>query len=119
MDTPVVVEFPLRGEWTAPNTPGKKVPESRHGHARAAVCLRLCPHGWKSTGDAVLSLLSAAFLHPWRAAAGLLWLGTAHPLPCGWDGSPGAGRLARENPVHLVRDLAIALKNSLTLTPIK
>jgi hypothetical protein len=29
MDTPVVVEFPLRGEWTAPNTPGKKVPS--HG----------------------------------------------------------------------------------------
>lgn len=25
----VIVEFPLRGEWMAPNTPGKKVPS--HG----------------------------------------------------------------------------------------
>ncbi len=26
---PIIVEFPLRGEWLAPNTPGKKVPS--HG----------------------------------------------------------------------------------------
>ncbi len=29
MVTPVVVDFPLRGEWVAPNTPGKRVPS--HG----------------------------------------------------------------------------------------
>jgi hypothetical protein len=27
--TPIVVEFPLRGEWMAPNTPGKQIPS--HG----------------------------------------------------------------------------------------
>jgi len=26
---PIIVEFPLRGEWLAPNTPGKKIPS--HG----------------------------------------------------------------------------------------
>jgi hypothetical protein len=29
MPTPVIVDFPLRGAWIAPNTPGKKVPS--HG----------------------------------------------------------------------------------------
>lgn len=29
MLTPVIVDFPLRGEWVAPNTPGKKIPS--HG----------------------------------------------------------------------------------------
>ena len=31
---PVVVEFPLRGEWMAPNTPGKQIPS--HGTDRLA-----------------------------------------------------------------------------------
>ena len=29
MTTPVLVDFPLRGEWITPNTPGKRVPS--HG----------------------------------------------------------------------------------------
>lgn len=29
MEKPIVIEFPLRGEWLAPNTPGSKVPS--HG----------------------------------------------------------------------------------------
>ncbi len=29
MDTPVIVDFPLRGEWIAPNTPGTRIPS--HG----------------------------------------------------------------------------------------
>lgn len=29
VEQPVIVEFPLRGEWMAPNTPGKKIPS--HG----------------------------------------------------------------------------------------
>lgn len=28
-DNPVIVDFPLQGEWLAPNTPGKKIPS--HG----------------------------------------------------------------------------------------
>ena len=28
-ETPVIIGFPLRGEWMAPNTPGKKIPS--HG----------------------------------------------------------------------------------------
>ncbi len=26
MHEPILVEFPLRGEWLAPNTPGTKIP---------------------------------------------------------------------------------------------
>jgi hypothetical protein len=29
MTDPIIVEFPLQGEWIAPNTPGKKIPS--HG----------------------------------------------------------------------------------------
>lgn len=29
LNNPVIVDFPLRGEWSAPNTPGKKIPS--HG----------------------------------------------------------------------------------------
>ena len=33
-EKPVIVEFPLRGEWMAPNTPGTKVPS--HGTEQLA-----------------------------------------------------------------------------------
>lgn len=29
LDNPVIVDFPLRGEWVAPNTPARRVPS--HG----------------------------------------------------------------------------------------
>ena len=29
MNNPIIVEFPLRGEWNSPNTPGSKIPS--HG----------------------------------------------------------------------------------------
>lgn len=35
MNKPIVVEFPLRGEWLSPNTPGAKIPS--HGTNQAAV----------------------------------------------------------------------------------
>lgn len=35
MNNPVVVDFPLRGEWIAPNTPGTKIPS--HGTDRLGV----------------------------------------------------------------------------------
>jgi len=32
INTPIIIEFPLRGEWLSPNTPGKKIPS--HGTDR-------------------------------------------------------------------------------------
>ena len=34
MDNPIIVEFPLRGEWKAANSPGDKVPS--HGTNKLA-----------------------------------------------------------------------------------
>lgn len=114
MDTPVVVEFPLRGEWTAPNTPGKKVPS--HGTDML---------GQRYAYDFVRTDGSPRGMRFYRASP-LRYFILGVPLQdCyGWGQpihSPADGTVIQaqdgwpeRNPVHLVRDLAIAIKNGLT-----
>ena len=117
MDTPVVVEFPLRGEWIAPNTPGKKVPS--HGTDML---------GQRYAYDFVRTDGSPRGMRFYRSSP-LRYFILGVPLQdCfGWGQpihSPADGRVVKaedgwpeRNPVHLVRDLAIAIKNGLTTDP--
>ncbi|NLF50317.1 MAG: M23 family metallopeptidase [Leptolinea sp.] len=115
MASPIIVDFPLKGEWITPNTPGTKVPSHgtdmlgqryaydfvglepgsqntrfyRHTTLRyllLGVCLKDC-YGWG---------------RPVYAASE----GTVIRATDGWP---------ERNPVHLVRDLFNMLKNSFTI----
>jgi len=114
MGTPVVVDFPLRGEWIAPNTPGEKVPS--HGTDMLGQRYAYDFVGVDSQSKSLL------FYRP----GPLRYLVLGAPLQdCyGWGRrifSASAGTVVQakdgwpeRNPVHLGRDLAILLKNAWT-----
>lgn len=113
MSTPAVVEFPLRGEWVAPNTPGKRVPS----------------HGTDMLGQRY----AYDFIRTDPAAGGMrfhnhstlryLILGVRLQDCFGWGQpihSPVSGAVVHaedgwpeRDPVHLARDMAVVHKNGL------
>lgn len=50
IDTPIIVEFPLRGEWLAPNTPGKKIPSHGTDQLGARYAYDFLQVNWKRKG---------------------------------------------------------------------
>lgn len=112
MYTPVVVDFPLRGEWISPNTPGTKVPS----HGSDLLGER---YAYDFVGIDPKSR-SKRFYRP--GLLHYLILGVRLQDCFGWGQpifSSTAGMVVRaedgwpeRNPVHLARDLSILLKNA-------
>jgi murein DD-endopeptidase MepM/ murein hydrolase activator NlpD len=112
--TPVVVDFPLRGEWIAPNTPGTKVPS----------------HGTDALGERYAydfvgidpSSRSRRFYRPsplrylLRGVRLQDCFGWGQPIFSATDGIVVRAEdgWPERNPVHLLRDAAILLKNART-----
>jgi murein DD-endopeptidase MepM/ murein hydrolase activator NlpD len=88
----VVVEFPLRGDWIAPNTPGHRVPS--HG----------TDFGGQTYAYDFLQV-DSRFPAKWRA-----W---AQPIYAPFPGEviEAEDGIRERNPAHMGRDLFIALKN--------
>jgi hypothetical protein len=114
MLTPVSVDFPLRGEWIAPNTPGKKVPS--HGTDML---------GQRYAYDFVRTELGTKGIRFYRTSPlHHLVLGVRLQDCFGWGQSifsPVNGTVVQaedgwpeRDPVHLARDLALVLKHGLT-----
>lgn len=113
MDT-VTVDFPLRGEWWTPNTPGSRVPShgtdllgQRYAYdfvrtAQASRAVRLSRHS-------VLRYLTTGI--PLRDCFGWgapILAATSGVVVAAHDGWP------ERDPVHPLRDIAVALRNGLT-----
>lgn len=109
---PVVVEFPLRGEWVAPNTPGTRIPS--HGTdvlgqkyafdfvgvepgARELRYYRVSPLRY---------LLLGAQLHEYYGWGRPIYAATEGVVVQAEDGMP------ERNPVHLLRDMAMVYSNT-------
>ena len=114
MLTPVVVEFPLRGEWVAPQTPGKRVPShgtDMLGQRYAYDFVRLGPG---STGmrfyrpSPLQYLVFGVRLQDCFGWGQPIFSATAGIVVQAEDGWP------ERDPVHPARDLAIMLKNART-----
>lgn len=110
--TPVVVEFPLRGEWFAPNTPGTKIPS----HGTNLLGER---YAYDFVGLAPGSR-SMRFYRP--GPLQYILFGVRLQDCFGWGQpifSAAAGTVVRaedgwpeRDPVHPARDFSIALKNA-------
>ncbi len=117
MPRPVVVDFPLRGEWVTPNTPGTKIPS--HGTDML---------GQRYAFDFVRTDPSARGMRFYgKSTFRYLVLGV-HLRDCfGWGQpihSPVTGTVVEaqdgwpeRDPVLPVRDLFVVLKNALTFDP--
>lgn len=115
----VVVDFPLRGEWTAYHTPAEKVPS--HGtdqlgqrYAYDFVRIDREHEGWKFCRASMrrYHVLGAPLddFYAWGAPIHAPFDATVVAASDGWP---------ERNPVHFVRDLGVVLKNALTFNPKK
>jgi len=112
MNIPVVVDFPLRGEWITPNTPGSKVPS----HGTDILGQR---YAFDFVGIDSKSQSRRFYRH---SLLHYLILGARLQDCFGWGRpifSATAGSVIRvedgwqeRNPVHLVRDFCFLLKNA-------
>lgn len=111
---PVVIEFPLRGEWLAPHTPGSRIPSHGTDRLGERYAFDFVQVDWERKG------------RPFYRASFLRYLVCGVPLAqCyGWGRAvhaPCAGEIVeavdgwRERPrAHPVSDLFVALRNALT-----
>ena len=114
MTDPIVVEFPLKGEWITPNTPGKRIPSHGTdvlGQRYAFDFIRTDPtrKGMRFYKQGVLYYLIFGV----RLQDCLGWGQTIFSPVEGVVVQTADGYPERQR-VHLVRDLAVVLKHGLT-----
>ena len=116
-EAPVIIGFPLRGEWMAPNTPGKKIPS----------------HGTDQLGERYafdfLQVDGARIGRPFYHTSLLRYLFLGVPLnkcygwgqevyaPCDGEIIKAEDGYKERSRVHLASDLFVALKNAYTFNP--
>jgi murein DD-endopeptidase MepM/ murein hydrolase activator NlpD len=116
---PIVVEFPLRGEWVAYHTPAARVPShgiDQLGQRYAYDFLRIERNqkGWKffrtPTWRYHLVGVPLEQCFAWGEPIHAPFGGVVTAARDGWP---------ERDPVHFVRDLAIVLKNAMAFDPLK
>lgn len=118
-DDPVIIGFPLRGEWMTPNTPGKRIPShgtDQLGERYAFDFLRV---DWARTGRPFyrINLLQYLFFGvPLNKCYG--W-GQEVYAPCDGEIIKTEDGYKERPIVNLFSDLSVALKNSNTFNPEK
>ena len=112
---PIVVDFPLRGEWVAPHTPGYKVPTHGTDMLAQTYAYDLLQIDWRYpaskyrffTKPVLRALLFGVPLKDclgWRQPIFAPFTGEVVEVEDG---------IKERDPVHLFRDVAIALKNGI------
>jgi len=117
---PVIVEFPLRGEWIAPNTPGYKVPShgtDQLGQTYAYDLVQIdwrYPKGFRFFKKPYLSAL--LFGVPLNQC-----LGWSQPIYAPFNGEiiEAEDGVKERDPVHFFRDILFVLKNDFFFKPLK
>jgi murein DD-endopeptidase MepM/ murein hydrolase activator NlpD len=113
----IVVDFPLRGEWVAAHTPAERAPShgtDQLGQRFAYDFLRIDRgrRGWKFYRTPVFrSLLTGVALEDCYGWSAPILAPFSGVVTTAQDGEP------ERNPVHIVRDLALVIKNAFTFNP--
>lgn len=116
-EAPVIIGFPLRGEWMAPNTPGKKIPSHGTDQLGERYAFDFLQVDWARIGRPFYhtSLLRYLFLGvPLNKCYG--W-GQEVYAPCDGEIIKAEDGYKERSRVHLASDLFVALKNAYTFNP--
>jgi murein DD-endopeptidase MepM/ murein hydrolase activator NlpD len=115
----VIIELPLRGEWMAPNTPGKKIPSHGTDLLGERYAFDFLQVDWERLGR---PFYQTSFLH-------YLFFGVPLKKCYCWGQkifAPCDGEIIKTNDgykerqrVHWISDLFVAAKNALTFNPEK
>ena len=120
LKTPIIIDFPLRGEWVAPNSPGIKIPShgvdqlgQRYAYDfiksnEANPKRRFC-----GSGDSLLHMLRGAPLNAWYGYGENVY------APCDGEIIKAVDGLKERGRVCLISDLFVILVNALFFNPKK
>jgi len=119
IENSVIVEFPLRGNWIAPNTPAKQIPSHGTEQLGQKYAFDFVQTDWNKKGmhfhkkDAFRYFFSGVKLHEC-----FCWGSEIH-APFDAKVVEAQDGLKERNPVHLITDMFVVLKNALTFNPEK
>jgi len=115
----IVVEFPLRGEWMLPNTPGKKIPSHGSDQLGQRYAYDFWQIDWKKDKH---KFYDGSKLRYWLRGISLdncyCW-GKEVYAPCDGKIVYAHDGFAERNPVNFLTDIIAVLKNAFTFKPEK
>lgn len=116
---PIIVDLPLRGEWSCPNTPGAKVPSHGTDQFAQRYAYDFMMVDWNRKEQVFFE--GSAWRYFLLGVPLNKCLGWGKPVyaPCDGEILTVADGYKERQPVHLVRDLLIAWKNAFTFNPEK
>lgn len=118
-DDPVIIGFPLRGEWLVPNTPGKRIPSHGTDQLGERYAFDFLQVDWARTGRPFHRRNLPQYLFfgvPLNKCYG--W-GQEVYAPCDGEIIKAEDGYKERPRVHLASDLFVALKNAYAFNPEK
>ncbi|TCK88044.1 peptidase M23-like protein [Natranaerovirga hydrolytica] len=119
LKNPVIVEFPLRGEWMAPNTPGTKVPSHGTNQLGQRYAFDFLQIDQEKKGMHFYKTSKLRYFFLGVPLSQCLCWGKEVYAPCDGKVFNCEDGFKERRRVHLLSDMAAAIKNSLTFDPKK
>lgn len=119
LNNPIIVDFPLRGEWSVPNTPAKVVPSHGTDQLGQRYAYDFVMIDWDRKGNPFYRGSSMRYFGVGVKLEECYGWGQEVFAPC--DGKVVTVRdgVSERNRVHLVSDVVCLLKNALLFNPEK
>ena len=119
LEKPIIVEFPLRGEWAAPNTPGKSIPSHGTDQLGQRYAYDFYQVDWEKKGMPFYDAHGLRYFFFGLPLQLCLCWGQAVYAPCNGEIVKAEDGLEERPVVHWLSDLWVVLKNALTFNPEK
>lgn len=116
---PVVVDFPLRGEWMAPNTPGTKIPSHGTDMLGERYAFDFLQVDWERNGRPFYNVNAFQYLIFGVPLNKCYCWGKEVYAPCDGEIVKAEDGYNERQRVHPVSDLFVAFKNAYTFDPRK
>ena len=119
IDKPAIVTFPLRGEWLAPNTPGKKIPSHGTDQLGARYAYDFLQVDWTRKGWPFYRISWLRYFLLGVPLNKCYCWGQEVYAPCDGIIVKAEDGYNERSRAHLFSDLFIAIKNAYTFNPRK
>jgi hypothetical protein len=121
MDTsvPIVIEFPLRGEWFAPNTPGSKIPSHGTNQLGARYAYDFIQVDWERKGLPAYRVSLPQYLFFGVSLTDYYCWGQEVYAPCDGIVVQIEDGYKEEERTNIFSDMANAYKNANSFDPVK
>ena len=118
-DDPVIIGFPLRGEWMAPNTPGTKIPSHGTDQLGERYAFDFLQVDWARTGKPFYQASLPQYLFSGVPLNKCYGWGQEIYAPCDGEIIKAEDGYKERPRVNLFSDLTVALKNANMFNPEK